>query len=107
MQRETDFVLEQAAWPAMLLEENGRICRVNQAARRVFELPDSLHEISIASLWDDQNNAPPEQFLREHLSTGTASLKLRVSGGAKAQFVAQMTKVARDGHVYAVLQLFK
>ena len=42
MRRETDFVLEQAAWPAMLLDEKGRICRVNQAARRVFELPASL-----------------------------------------------------------------
>ena len=107
MRRETDFVLEQAAWPAMLLDENGRICRVNQAARRVFDLPPSLRAASLASLWDDENKTPLEQFLREHLAAGTAPLKLRAAGGVKAPFVAHGTKVARDGHIYVVLQLFK
>src|SRR5580693_2353546 len=107
MRRETDFVLEQAAWPAMLMEENGRICRANQAARRVFDLPDSLREVSLASLWDDESKTPPEQFLREHTTAATAPLKLRVAGGLKAQFVAHGTKVERDGHFYVVLQLFK
>jgi PAS domain-containing protein len=107
MRRETDFVLEQAAWPAMLLEENGRICRVNQAARRVFDLPASLRAATVASLWDDGNKTSPEEFLREKIDDGTARLKLCVAGGAKAQFVAHGTKVARDGHHYVVLQLFK
>jgi signal transduction histidine kinase len=107
MRRETDFVLEQAAWPAMLLEENGHICRVNQAARRVFDLPDSLRSASVASLWDDESTTSPEQFLREHIDAGMAQVKLRVAGGAKAQFVAHGTRLARDGHPYVVLQLFK
>ena len=91
----------------MLLEENGCICRVNQAARRVFDLPASLRAVPFASLWDDGNNIPPEQFLREQVTAGMASLKLRAAGGVKAQFVAHGTKVARDGHLYVVLQLFK
>jgi len=107
MRRETDFVLEQAAWPAMLLEEDGHICRVNQAARRVFDLPASLRTASVASLWDDESKTTPEQFLREHIDAGTAQVKLRVAGGGKAQFVAHETRVARDGHPYVVLQLFK
>jgi signal transduction histidine kinase len=107
MRRETDFVLEQAAWPAMLLEENGHICRVNQAARLVFDLPASLSATSVASLWDDQSKTPPEEFLREHIAAGTAQVSLRVAGGATAQFVAHGTRVARDGHPYVVLQLFK
>jgi signal transduction histidine kinase/PAS domain-containing protein len=107
MRRETDFVLEQAAWPAMLLEEDGHICRVNQAARRVFDLPASLSAASVASLWDDENKTPPEQFLREQLAAGTAQLTLRAAGGAKAQFVAHGSRVERDGHPYVVLQLFK
>jgi signal transduction histidine kinase/PAS domain-containing protein len=107
MRRETDFVLEQAAWPAMLLEEDGHICRVNQAARRVFDLPASLRAASVASLWDEDSQTTPEQFLRDHLDAGTAQLKLRVAGGGKAQFVVHETRVARDGHPYVVLQLFK
>ena len=107
MRRDTDFVLEQAAWPAMLLEENGRICRVNQAARRVFDLPASLRSATVASLWDDGNETSPEKFLHEKNDSGTAHLKLRAAGGTKAQFVAHITKVAREGQHYAVLQLFK
>jgi signal transduction histidine kinase/ActR/RegA family two-component response regulator len=107
MQRQTDFVLEQAAWPAMVLEENGRICRVNQAARRVFDLPDSLPAASLATLWDDGSKTTPEQFLLEKIAAGTAEVKLKVAGGAKAQFVAHGTKVLRGGDIYVVLQLFK
>ena len=107
MRRETDFVLEQAAWPAMLLEEDGHICRVNQAARRVFDLPASLRSASVAALWDEECKTTPEEFLREHIDAGTAQLKLRVAGGGKAQFVAHETRVSREGHPYVVLQLFK
>ena len=107
MRRETDFVLEQAAWPAMLLEENGRICRVNQAARRIFDLPAWPRAASVASLWDNEGKTPPEELLRESIVAGTARVNLRVTGGAKARFVAHGTKVAREGHLYVVLQLFK
>jgi nitrogen-specific signal transduction histidine kinase/CheY-like chemotaxis protein len=107
MRRETDFVLEQAAWPAMLLEENGRICRANQAARRLFDLAGPSRPASVASLWDQENKTAPEQFLREPGEGGTAPVTLRVAGGAKAQFIAHRTNVVREGHCYVVLQLFK
>jgi len=107
MRRETDFVLEQAAWPAMLLEDNGRICRVNQAARRVFDLAAPSPSPSLAALWDEKNKLTPEQFLREPGDGETAPLTLRVAGGAKAQFIAHRAKVVREGHSYLVLQLFK
>jgi nitrogen-specific signal transduction histidine kinase/CheY-like chemotaxis protein len=107
MQRETDFVLEQAAWPAMLLEENGRICRANQAARRLFDLAGPVYAASLASLWDPENKAASEQFLREPGDGGTVPVKLRLAGGAKAQFIAHRTTVVREGHCYVVLQLFK
>ncbi len=53
MRRETDFVLEQAAWPALLLEENGRICRANQAARKIFGFTGLSHATTLASIWDE------------------------------------------------------
>ena len=107
MQRQTDFVLEQADWPAMLLEESGRICRVNHAARRVFDLPDSLRSASLSSLWDDSNNVSSEDFLRDQIDAGTAQLTLRAQGGVAAPFIAHGAKVVRGGHPYVVLQLFK
>ncbi|HEX4122132.1 MAG TPA: ATP-binding protein [Verrucomicrobiae bacterium] len=102
MRRETDFVLEQAAWPAMLLEEGGKICRVNQSARRVFEQLETLSDI-----WDEKSGGASEQFLRGLPDGGTAKVKLRAAGGVLAPFVAHINKVVRDGEQYLVLQLLK
>jgi nitrogen-specific signal transduction histidine kinase len=107
MRRETDFVLEQAAWPAMLLEENGRICRVNQAARRLFGLPGHPTSASLGSLWVESNKTPAELFLRELASGASANVQLRLAGGSTGPFVAHRASVVRDGQRYLVLQLFK
>jgi nitrogen-specific signal transduction histidine kinase len=107
MRRETDFVLEQAAWPAMLLEKDGRICRANQAARRVFDFSGASQSETLLAIWDEKNGPSPEQFLRDNADGGTAKLKLRAAGGVVAPFVAHVNKVARDGERYLVLQLLK
>jgi signal transduction histidine kinase/PAS domain-containing protein len=107
MRRETDFVLEKAAWPTMLLEAGGRICRANQAARRVFGLTDDLPAIPLTAIWDDENTASAVNFLQQQTEGETAPLKLRLHSGQKSQFIAHVAKVARDGQDYFVLQLFK
>jgi len=107
MRRETDFVLEKAAWPTMLLEAGGRICRANQAARRVFGLTDDLPATPLTAIWDDENTASAVNFLQQQTEGETAPLKLRLHGGQKSQFIAHVAKVARDGQDYFVLQLFK
>jgi len=107
MRRETDFVLEKAAWPTMLLEAGGRICRANQAARRVFGLSDDLPATALTAFWDDENTASAVNFLQQQTEGETAPLKLRLRGGQKSQFIAHVAKVVRDGQDYFVLQLFK
>src|SRR5271157_2086197 len=107
MRRETDFVLEKAAWPTMLLEAGGGICRANQAARRVFGLTDDLPATPLTAIWDDDNTASAVNFLQQQTEGETAPLKLRLHGGQKSQFVAHVAKVVRDGQDYFVLQLFK
>jgi signal transduction histidine kinase len=107
MRRETDFVLEQAAWPAMLLEENGSIRRTNQAARRVFDFSAKVGTPGLAAIWDPSNQSSLATLLRDTASAEMTNLKLRVNGGGSAQFVAHLVKVVRDGSPYWVLQLFK
>jgi signal transduction histidine kinase/CheY-like chemotaxis protein len=107
MRRETDFVLEKAAWPTILLEAGGRICRANQAARRVFGLTDDLPATPLTALWDDENTASAAHFLQQQTGAETAPLKLRLHGGQKSQFIAHVAKVVREGQDYFVLQLFK
>ncbi len=107
MRRETDFVLEQAAWPALLLEENGRICRANQAARRLFGFNGLSRNTVLASIWDDSAGMKPDIFLRDLPVNGAANIKLRVEGGAAEPFTAHVNKVVRQGQLYLVLQLLK
>ncbi len=107
MRRETDFVFEKAAWPTMLLEPSGRICRANQAARRVFGLPNDPGSSRLTAFWDDENKASADNFLQQQTEGETAQLKLRLQDGKKTQFVAHVAKVVREGQDYFVLQLFK
>jgi signal transduction histidine kinase/PAS domain-containing protein len=91
----------------MLLEAGGRICRANQAARRVFGLSDDLPATALTAFWDDENTASAVNFLQQQTEGETAPLKLRLRGGQKSQFIAHVAKVVRDGQDYFVLQLFK
>lgn len=108
MRRETDFVLEKAPWPTMLLEAGGAICRANQAARRLFGFADGKPAFTaIASIWDEKNSSPPDKFLREQSEADNSRVKLRLPQGATADFIAHVAKVARDEQEYFLLQLFK
>ena len=107
MRRETDFVLEKAPWPTMLLEAEGGICRANQAARRLFGLPDELPGTTLAAIWDEENSSSAAGFLQQQAGGETAPLKLRLQGGRKSPFIAHLAKVAREGQNYFILQLFK
>ena len=107
MRREADFVLEKAAWPTLLLEAGGRICRANQAARRVFGLAGDLSVKSLAAIWGDKNAASADKFLLEQSEDATSQVNLQLHDGAKAQFIAHVATVARDGQDYFLLQLFK
>jgi signal transduction histidine kinase len=89
----------------MLLEAGGRICRANQAARRVFGFEDKLPATALTALWDDENTASAVNFLQQQAGVEAAPLKLRLPGGRKTQFIAHVAKVVRDGQDYFVLQL--
>jgi signal transduction histidine kinase/CheY-like chemotaxis protein/PAS domain-containing protein len=91
----------------MLLEAGGRICRANQAARRVFGLTEDLPATALTTIWDDENTASAVKFLEQQTGGETAPLKLRLHGGQKSQFIAHVAKVVREGQDYFVLQLFK
>jgi len=107
MRRDTEFVLEKAAWPTMLLEGGGRICRANQAARRVFGLADELLSVPLSAIWDSGNKLSPVDFLKQRAGDETSKLKLSLHGGKKGDFIAHVAKVVRDEQDYFVLQLFK
>src|SRR5271154_6572279 len=107
MRRETDFVLEKAAWPAMLLEAGGRICRANQAYRRVFGFTGVLLATPMTAIWVYKNKTSTVDFLQQPTGDETSQLNLRLHDGKKIKFFAHVAKVVRGEQDYFVLQLFK
>src|SRR5579863_6520745 len=106
MRPETDFVLEKAAWPALLLEENGTICRANQAARDDFGLT-TRDGRTLASILGNGSAADVEKVLAQQAATGTGRLTLRTLGSKEETFTTHVSRVAREGFNYFILQLFK
>ena len=109
MRRQTEFVLEKAGWPALLLEENGAICRANRAACRLFG-PAVQGVASLSALLEDGegiNGVKLDRFLAEQEAAGKpCEMQLACAGGQKARFVSRVTKLTREGRNYYVLQLF-
>lgn len=91
----------------MVLESGGSVCRANQAARRIFGFSDDLNGASLSNVWDEKNTTSATEFLQEQNAEATAQVNLRLHGGKQALFFAHVARVAREGHDYFVLQVFK
>jgi signal transduction histidine kinase/ActR/RegA family two-component response regulator/PAS domain-containing protein len=109
MRRQSDFVLEKAGWPALLLEETGAICRANRAACQLFGT--AVQGVaSLSALLDDGNGlngVKLDRFLADHEAAGKpGEMKLTCAGGQKTRFVSRVTKLSREGRNYYLLQLF-
>ena len=109
MRRQTDFVLEKAGWPALLLEESGLICRANHAACQLFGT--AVQGVaSLSSLLADGNavqNAGLDRFLAGQEAAGKPSeMELACPGGQKTKFQSRVSKLSREGRNYYLLQLF-
>ena len=103
MRRETDFVLEQAAWPAMVLEKTGAIRRYNRAALQAFgPLEPSA---TLTSLWAGESSAV-EPFIVDAQGKACPA-RLRLADNAQGDFIAHISRITREEHPYLVLQLFK
>ncbi|HWD19950.1 MAG TPA: ATP-binding protein [Verrucomicrobiae bacterium] len=106
MRPETDFVLEKAAWPALLLEESGLICRANQAARDFLSL-GGRDSRNLAAFLRNGEAADLPGFLARQAEAGSGRIKLRLGENHDEEFVSHVTRVQRDHSNYFVVQLFK
>src|ERR1700722_8066033 len=101
MRPETDFVLEKAAWPALLLEENGTICRANQAARDDFGLT-ARDGRTLGSLMGNGASTDAGALLAQQATSGGGKLTLRLLGSKEETFTSRVTRVVRDEFNYFV-----
>src|SRR5215203_6753429 len=108
MKFDVAFALENAAWPALLVDQASTICRVNPAAIKLFGATLEGESPLLSAIWCPENPGTAEQFLAhwERAPASTVLLKFRGKGGHDLSFLSSICAFARDGQKYFVLQLF-
>jgi len=101
------FSLENAGWPAILVDASQVIRQANQAAIKIFGVALEGNSPLLSAIWSADNAATPEQFLTrwERAPAPTVSLKLRGKGGGAQAHLVSICSFNRDGEKYFLLQL--
>jgi two-component system, cell cycle sensor histidine kinase and response regulator CckA len=108
MKSESFFLLENAGWPALLVEEAGTIRRANAEAVVVFGSIMEGENTLLSSIWSPENTVPAAEFLgKTERAAGPQQLKFQIKGGTTASFTAYVSQTTKDEQKYFVFQLFR
>ncbi len=99
------FVLENAGWPALLVDGSGTIHRATQAAVKIFGPVLEGAAPRLSALWATENGSTAEQFLGQWERSPTTSLKFRVKGGTVIPFPVAICSFSKDGQKFFVIQI--
>src|ERR1043166_288971 len=107
MKSDVVFALENAAWPALLIDSESTVCRANQAAIKLFGAGLEGGSALLSAIWSAENTGSAEQFLAhwERTPTPRVSIKLRSKGGNSASWIASVCSFIKDEQRYFVVQL--
>lgn len=100
------FALENAGWPALLVDGASTILRANQAAVKLFGPALEGASPLLSAIWAPENSANPEAFLAhwERAPAASVPLKYRIKGNTQTVVTAICSR-AHDGQRYFLFQL--
>jgi len=100
------FILENADWPALLLDGSGNILRANPAAVKTFGPVLEGDAPSLSAIWSAENGTTAGQFLAQWgLSpAGTVALKFLVKGGGTGVFSISICAFSREEEKFFIFQ---
>lgn len=106
MKPDLAFILENAVWPALLLDGSGAILRANPAAVKMFGPVLEGAAPLLSAIWSPENGMTPEQFLAqwEISPAGMVALKFLVKGGVTGVFSISVCSFNREAQKHFVLQ---
>ena len=109
MKSELAFPLENAGWPALLVDGAGAVCHANQAALRLFGAALAGDSPRLAAVWAPENSSAADQFLAqwERSAAPTVPLKFRGKGGQVVGYLTSICALTQDGRKLFVLQLLR
>jgi two-component system cell cycle sensor histidine kinase/response regulator CckA len=99
--------LENAGWPALLLDGTGTILRAGPAAARVFGPVLEGEAPRLSAIWASEDGVSAEQFLVQWERSPAAALplKFRVKGGSVGSFLTAICSFTKESQKYFVFQL--
>jgi len=109
MKFEVDFVLQNADWPALLVDASGLVRSANRAAVATFGAVLEGEASMFNAIWSPENETTLDQFLNrvDRAQTAVAPLKFHVKGGATIVYKAYICSLAKDGQKYFIFQLLR
>jgi signal transduction histidine kinase len=107
MKPEVVFGLENAAWPAVLVNAGGGVFVTNAAAKSVFGPALGGDAANLAAVWAPENGGSAPDFLARWEQSPVASgvLKFKTARGAVTPFLTSICQFTNDGKKWFVLQL--
>ncbi len=107
MKSDLVFALENAAWPAFLVDEAGAIRHSNLAAVKAFGAVLEGESTLLSAIWSPANDGTAEQFLRrcERSHSITVSLKFTGKGGTTTTFSAHVCSATTGQTRHFLFQL--
>ena len=106
MKPKIDFSLENAAWPALLVDDTGTIRSANQAAVTTLGSAVEGESPLLSSVWAPENPFTPEQFLVhwQRSPIKQVSITYRLKGGNVGVIPTHLCSLMREGQRYYVFQ---
>jgi signal transduction histidine kinase/CheY-like chemotaxis protein len=107
MKPEVIFGLENAAWPALLVNASGAVLMCNETAKAVFGAALDGNPAELGSIWSAANGSGAVDFLAlwEKSRTPLVELKFRAADGADKKFSSAIAVLTHEGDKCYVLQL--
>jgi two-component system cell cycle sensor histidine kinase/response regulator CckA len=107
MKPDVVFALENAGWPALLLDGTGTLLRASPAAAKVFGSVVEGDSPRLSAIWAPENGVTAEQYLAqwERSPAPNVTLKFRVKDGSVSSLAVSICSWGKDADRRFVLQL--
>jgi signal transduction histidine kinase/ActR/RegA family two-component response regulator len=109
MKSDVAFALENAGWPALLVDGAGVLCGASPAAKSLFGAALAGESPLLSAVWAPENTTTADHFLAqwERSAVPTLLLKFRGRDGRAVGYLTSICPFTSAGQKYYMLQLLR
>jgi signal transduction histidine kinase/ActR/RegA family two-component response regulator len=109
MKSDVAFAMENAGWPALLVDGAGILCGASSTAKSLFGAALTAESPPLAAIWAPENTTTADRFLAqwERTAVPTLLLKFRGKDGRAVGYLTWICPLTSDGRKYYMLQLLR